>query len=154
LSEIAALLGEMRVLLRHALHRQNQNVHLRGTVHTDGQPASPLENVHVELLTRAPEEIAGDEGLLRELCSRVEALTARTAPASVSSIYLTSAFLHDEMSRSASAAAKLAARRLRHWAIVTVLITVTCFVATLMLSIHVDRGRRQIQQPAQVQNEY
>src|SRR5215469_16544996 len=52
LSEIAALLAEMRVLLRHVLHRQNQNVHLPGTTQHDVQAASPLENVHVELLTR------------------------------------------------------------------------------------------------------
>jgi len=154
LSEITALLNEMRVLLRHVLHRKNQNVHLPGTTHPDGQSASPLKNVHVELLTKAPEEIACDEELLRKLCSSVEALTACAAPASLSSIYLTSAFLHDEMSPTASDAAKLAARRLRCWAIVTVLIAVTCFVATLMLLIHVDRGRRQIQQLTLLQNEY
>jgi hypothetical protein len=52
LSDITALLGEMRVLLRHVLHRQNRDAHSQsGAIHPDGQPPSPLENVHVELLT-------------------------------------------------------------------------------------------------------
>ena len=76
------------------------------------------------------------------------------APATVSSIYLTSAFLRDELSAKASAEAKLAAQRLRRWAIATVLVAVVLFVLTLMLLIHVDRGRREIQQLARVQNEY
>jgi hypothetical protein len=72
----------------------------------------------------------------------------------VSSISLTSAFLRDEMSLTVPATTKFAARRLRRWALATVAVAVLCFIATLMLLIHVDKGRRQIQQLTEVQNEY
>jgi hypothetical protein len=110
--------------------------------------------IHIGLLSTPPEEIARDSALVQQLYSSVRILTGLAAPASVSSIYLTSAFLHEEISSMAPPEAKSAARRLRRWAIVTGLLGLILFAVSLMLLVHVDRGRREIQQLERVRDEY
>jgi hypothetical protein len=92
--------------------------------------------------------------LLQQLYSSVGILSDVVAPATVTSIYLTSAFLRDEMSSSASPEAKLVAQRLRRWAITTALSALLVFVVTIMLLTHVDRGRRYIEQVGNARDEY
>lgn len=110
--------------------------------------------VHVELLTREPAEIACDKTLLEQLYSSVRILTGLSAPATVSSIYLTSAFLLDEMNSIASPEARSAAQRLRRWAVTTGVLGLLLFAVALMLLVHVDKGRREIQQLEHVRDEY
>jgi hypothetical protein len=160
LSEVAALLSEFRVLLRHVVRCGVPDANgpllgdQPGSVGQAGHLTPFPPGVHVELLTREPEEIACDETLLQQLYSSVRVMTGLAAPATVSSIYLTSAFLHDEISSLVSAEARSAAQRLRRWAVVTGLLGVMLFAVALMLLVHVDRGRREIQQLEHVRNEY
>jgi hypothetical protein len=120
-----------------------------------GQEAPPFPpGVYLVLLTKSPQEIAENDVLLRQLCSSIEVLTELAAPANVSSIYLTSAFLRDETSSIASTEARSAARRLRRWAMITAMLGLLFFCFAVMLLVHVDRGRREIQQLGQVRQEY
>jgi hypothetical protein len=158
-SEITTLLRNFHVLLRHFVRSQMPDAHASsrdrfGTVSPEGRSVLFPPGVHVELLTSAPEEIAGDDALLSCLYSSVCVLAAVTAPATVSSICLTSAFLRDEMSSIASAEAGPAAQRFRRWAVLTGLLGLLLFTVTVMLLIHVDRGRREIQQLGHVRSEY
>ena len=119
------------------------------------QEAPPfLPGVYLVLLTKSPEELPKTKCLLRQLCSSIEVLTELAAPANVSSIYLTSAFLRDETSSIASVEARSAARRLRRWATITAILGLLFFCFAVMLLMHVDRGRREIQQLEQVREEY
>lgn len=161
LSEVIALLSEFRVLLRHVVRCEAPDAdtgalfanHSAWAGEEDRATAFP-PGIHAEILAREPEEIAYDERLLQQLYSGVRLLTDLAAPASVSSIYLTSAFLRDEMSSIASPEARSAAQRLRRWAIVTGLLGLFLFAVALMLLVHVDRGRREIQQLEHVRDEY
>jgi len=150
LSEVSGLLSEFRVLLRHVVDGGIPNARpTGGQIGTAGQEKHLIpfpSGVHTELLTRAPGEIASDATLLQQLYSSVAILSGLAAPATVSSICLTSAFLHDRKNSNAPAEAKSAARRLRRWAITTVLLALLVFIVTIMLFVHVDRGRRIVQQ--------
>ena len=156
--EVATLLNAFRVLLlRRFIHcgavgASARVASLPGPLLQD--TAALPAGVYVELLTKSSKEIERDDILLQQLCSSVDALTRLAAPATVSSIYFTSAFLHDETSSIASAEARLAARRLRQWALITAIFGLLLFCSAVMLLIHVDRGRREIQQIEQVRDEY
>jgi hypothetical protein len=157
LSEVSGLLGEFRALLRHVLRRPMLDAGVSNQPalsEKEGGSVLSLPGVHVELLIRTPEEIASDDVLLEKLCLGIVTLTRLAAPATVSSIYLTSVFVQDEMSPDASGAAKSAAGRLRRWAITTVLLALFFFFMTVMLLIHVDRGRREMEQLQHVRDEY
>ena len=144
--EVATLLNAFRVLLlRRFIHcgavgASARVASLPGPLLQD--TAALPAGVYVELLTKSSKEIERDDILLQQLCSSVDALTRLAAPATVSSIYFTSAFLHDETSSIASAEARLAARRLRQWALITAIFGLLLFCSAVMLLIHVDRGRR------------
>ena len=156
--EVATLLNAFRVLLlRRFIHCGATDASASLGSRSGPPPqdtATLLASVHTELLTKNSEEIERDDSLLQQLCSSLDALTRLAAPATVSSIYLTSAFLHDETSSIASAEARLAARRLRRWALITAIFGLLLFCSAVMLLIHVDRGRREIQQIEQVRDEY
>ncbi len=159
-SEVVSLLNAFRVLLLRHLMRCGASGATVIPVAPSGFPAqqattAPLSaGIHLELLTKTPQEIARDDILLQQLYSSVEVLTRLAAPATVSSIYLTSAFLRDETSSIASAEANSAARRLRGWAMTTAVLGLLFFFCAVLLLVHVDRGRREIQQLEQVQEEY
>ena len=151
LTEVTALLSELRVLLRHIVRSEVPDARaLSGSQTGAAGPAAgsvPFpQGVHVELLTRAPGETAADDALLQQLYSSIRILTALAAPATVTSICLTSAFLHDEMSSIASFEARSAAQRLIRWALITGPLGLLLFAVTLMLLVHVDRGRTEMQQ--------
>jgi hypothetical protein len=156
--EVATLLNAFRVLLlRRFIHCGATDASASLGSQSGPPPqdtATLLASVHTELLTKNSEEIERDDSLLQQLCSSLDALTRLAAPATVSSIYLTSAFLHDETSSIASAEARRAARRLRRWALTTAIFGLLLFCSAVMLLIHVDRGRREIQQIEQVRDEY
>lgn len=158
LSEVETLLNAFRVLLlRHFLRHEAPEPPLVANARSGafGPSAAPfLADVHLELLSETPEEIARNGTLVQRLCSSVEVLTGLAAPATVSSIYLTSAFLRDETSAIASTEAIVAARRLRRWAMTTAALGLLFFSFAVMLLVHVDRGRREIQQLEQVRDEY
>jgi hypothetical protein len=158
LAEVETLLNGFRMLvLRHFIRRETSGSPVVSDARpgVQGQEAPPfLPGVYLVLLTKSPKEIAENDVFLRQLCSSIEVLTDLAAPATVSSIYLTSAFLRDEASSIASAEAKLAARRLRRWAMITAILGLVFFSVAVMLLVHVDRGRREIQQLEQVREEY
>ena len=158
LAEIATLANAFRVLLLRRFIRcgaPGASVGVNSPSGSLAQDAAPLPaGVHVELLTKRSEEIEHNNVLLQQLCASVDVLARLAAPATVSSIYFTSAFLHDETSSIASTEAGLAARRLWRWALITAILGLLLFCSAVMLLIHVDRGRRVIQQIAQVRDEY
>ena len=158
LAEIATLANAFRVLLlRRFIHwgAPGASVGVNSPSGSLAQDAAALPaGVHVELLTKRSEEIEHNNVLLQQLCASVDVLARLAAPATVSSIYFTSAFLHDETSSIASTEAGLAARRLWRWALITAIFGLLLFCSAVMLLIHVDRGRRVIQQIAQVRDEY
>jgi hypothetical protein len=158
LAEVETLLNGFRMLtLRHFIRRQASGSLIVSDARSAvaGQEAPPFPpGVYLVLLTKSPQEIAENDVLLRQLCSSIEVLTELAAPANVSSIYLTSAFLRDETSSIASTEARSAARRLRRWAMITAMLGLLFFCFAVMLLVHVDRGRREIQQLGQVRQEY
>jgi hypothetical protein len=158
LAEVETLLNGFRMLmLRHFMHRQASGSLVVSDARSGvaGQEAPPFPpGVYLVLLTKSPQEIAENDVFLRQLCSSIEVLTELAAPANVSSIYLTSAFLRDETSSITSTEARSAARRLRRWAVITAILGLVFFCVAVMLLVHVDRGRREIQQLEQVREEY
>jgi hypothetical protein len=158
LSQVASLLNAFRMLLlRHFLRPGVATAPAftdPGSEAPDREGMLSLPGIHPELLTKTPEEIAADDVLLQHLCSSVGLFTRLAAPATVSSIYLTSAFLRDETSSIASSEATVAARHLRRWAMATAVLGLAFFAFAMMLLVHVDRGRREIQQLEQVRGEY
>jgi hypothetical protein len=158
LAEVETLLNGFRMLtLRHFIRRQAPGSLIVSDARSGvaGQEAPPFPlGVYLVLLTKSPQEIAENDVLLRQLCSSIEVLTELAAPANVSSIYLTSAFLRDETSSIASTEARSAACRLRRWAMITAVLGLLFFCFAVMLLVHVDRGRREIQQLGQVRQEY
>ncbi len=159
LFEVTALLSELRVLLRHIVRSEVPDARAlsgnqTGAAGPDAGSVPFPQGVHVELLTKTPEETAADDALLQQLYSSIRILAALAAPATVTSICLTSAFLHDEMSPIASFEARSAAQRLIRWALITGLLGLLLFAVTLMLMVHVDRGRSEMQQLDYVRNEY
>ena len=151
IAEVNLLLGEFQLLLGHTVrHLKPKTPGSQGpTCHGKVPPG-----VQIELLTTPPEEIAGNAALLQNLYSSVAVLTELAAPATVSSIYLTSAFLRDRMISNVPAEAQAMARRLRRWAVVTVTVVSFCFLIAIMLLLHVDRSRRDIAQLKRVSDEY
>ena len=107
-----------------------------------------------DLLSRTPEEIAADSRQIERLYSSVSALAAKAAPATLSSIAITSAFLREEMRPSLPLEAQSAARRLRHWALAVVLLAFAFFLLTILVLVYVDRGRRELQQLEHARSEY
>src|SRR6516165_4291176 len=158
LSEVSSLLSEFQVLLRHIVAFQlpggQPTDDPLGAASQEGRPPQFPPGIHIDLLTRAPEQIASDGSLLQQLYSSVSVLSGLAAPATVPSIYLTAAFLRDRTSANAPAETKSMAHRVWLWVIVTALLALFFFIVTIMLLVHVDRGRRDIQQLEHARDEY
>jgi len=151
IAEVNLLLGEFQLLLGHIVrHPKPETSGSQGPTCHGGVPPG----VQINLLTTPPEEIAGNAALLQNLYSSLAVLTELAAPATVSSIYLTSAFLRDRMMSNVPAEVQAMARRLRHWAVATVTVVSFCFLIAIMLLLHVDRSRRDIVQLKRVSGEY
>jgi hypothetical protein len=105
----------------------------------------------MSLAVRSPESIIADPVLLEQLYGSIAQLTRLAAPANVNSIRLTRAFiqggpsLHDPLSLARDA------KRMRRWFVISASLGLLVFLVTVLLLIHVDRGRRIIQQLQAVQ---
>jgi len=155
--EVADLLGHLRLLLRFLARNQKgwDAVATAGrSIPGDTSGAGLPTEICFDLLSRTPEEISADNRQIERLYSSISALAAVAAPATVSSIAITSAFLRDEMRPSLPLAAQFAAQRLRHWASAVVLLAFAFFLLTIMVLVYADRGRREIQQLEQARSEY
>jgi hypothetical protein len=111
-------------------------------------------SVDVELLTRSPAEIAGDQVLLARLYAAVAVLSELVAPATAMSIHLTSALTRTPLSGMAGAPAQALARRLIRWLSISGVLGLGVFIGVIMLLIHVDSGRRSLQQLQELQSDY
>jgi hypothetical protein len=155
LSEVTELLGHLRLLLHHLVrHKGEEAVAPDRSVPGDAGGTGWSMEICFDLLSRTPEEIAGDSRQIERLYSSVSALAAKAAPATLSSIAITSAFLREEMRPSLPLEAQSAARRLRHWALAVVLLAFAFFLLTILVLVYVDRGRRELQQLEHARSEF
>ena len=113
----------------------------------------PALEPHAALLVVAPEVIARDGQLLGQLYESLEVLTDLAAPANVKSIRLTRAFVGDE-DEDLPGDTRSQAQWLFRWARGSAVFAVLIFLATIVLLVHVDRGRRAVQQLEQIRTEY
>jgi len=153
---VTDLLGHLRLLLRHLVRCQKEWEEIAAGRSIPGDASNrvlPTESCF-DLLSRTPEEIAADNRQIERLYSSISALAAMAAPATVSSIAITSAFLHGEIGSNLPPEAQFAARRLRHWALAVVLLASAFFLLTIMVLVYTDQGRREIQQLEQARREY
>jgi len=115
-------------------------------------PRIALES-HAALLVVAPEVIARDGRLLGQLYESLEILTNVVAPADVKSIRLTRAFLGDE-DEDLPIDTRSQAQWLFRWVRGNAVFGILVFLATILLLVHVDRGRRAVQQLEQIRTEH
>ncbi len=132
-SEVVSLLNAFRVLLLRRILRCGAS---GATVIPGVAPSGPAQRataaplsagIHLELLTKTPQEIARDDILLQQLYSSVEGVDPFGGTRRLLG-YLTSAFLRDETSSIASAGEDSAARRLRGWAMTTAVLGLLFFL--------------------------
>jgi hypothetical protein len=153
---VRRLQSDLRELMRHLACRTESSV---WSVPADGQPPGsaaprPAIGPYAELLTVAPEVIARDRHLLGQLYDSLEALTDLAAPASVKSIWLTRAFVWGGEDRDLPGETRSQARWLFRWARGSAVFAVLIFLATILLVVHVNKGRRALQQFESIRAEY
>jgi hypothetical protein len=153
---VRRLQRDLRELMRHLACRTESSV---WSVPADGQPAGsaaprPAIGPYAELLAVAPEVIARDGHLLGQLYDSLEALTDLAAPASLKSIWLTRAFVWGGEDDDLPGDTRSEARWLFRWARGSAVFGVLIFFATILLLVHVDRGRRALQQFESIRAEY
>jgi hypothetical protein len=107
-----------------------------------------------ELLVRSASEIAADSRLQNHLYASVELLTDLAAPATVMSIRLTAAVLGWRPSGPSLSADMMMARRLVRWFTITGIIGLIVFLFLIVLLVHIDRGRREVQQLEAMRSTY
>ena len=152
LSYVTELQDDLHVLIRHVTVRA-EKASLPGRL-AAGQIVSyvPTEpDFHAGLLVLAPEAVARDGPLLEQLYAAVDALTRLTAPADVTFIRLTCAFVESDVGASPRV---WKARRLRRWAWASAVFGLPVFFVTVALLVHVSRGRRAVQQLERVRAEH
>ncbi|MDT7950755.1 MAG: hypothetical protein RQ966_04545 [Acetobacteraceae bacterium] len=106
------------------------------------------------VMTLDPVQIAGSPELLAQLLAALKRLSRLAAPADLWSIRLTQAFLGLPEGATVPAAVERAARRLRRWAAASAVFGLLVFTVTMLLLVHVDRGRRTVEQLKAVRAEY
>jgi hypothetical protein len=161
-SHVRQLQDDLRVLIRHVTLRADKSslpsrLALASMFEAAGQavshvPASP--DLHAGLIVLAPEAIARDGKLLGQLYAGVDVLTGLAAPADVSSIRLTRAFIQDDGDDEVLPSIRVKARRLQRWAWASAILGLLVFFIAVALLVHVDRGRRAVQQLQQVRAAY
>ncbi len=164
IAQVRQLQGDLRVLMQHVAARLGRSdVPGPRAVAAGTEPGGPLPasapagfDAHARLLVLAAEEIARDGALLGQLYAGIGALTRLAAPAEVASVRITLAFLRGggAVDEEAPGYAQAAARRLLRWARASALLCLFVFFAAVALLVHVDRGRRAVQQLEQVRSEY
>ena len=158
IQRVRRLQSDLRVLIRHVACWAESSVLSVPTANGRAVPpgsATPriaLEP-HAALLVVAPEIIARDGRLLGQLYESLEVLTDLAAPADVKSICLTRAFVGDE-DEDLPGDTRSQAQWLFRWARGTAVFGILVFLATILLLVHVDRGRRAVQQLEQIRTEH
>ena len=158
IQRVRRLQSDLRVLIRHVACWAESSVLSVPTANGRAVPpgsATPriaLEP-HAALLVVAPEIIARDGRLLGQLYESLEVLTDLAAPADVKSICLTRAFVGDE-DEDLPGDTQSQAQWLFRWARGTAVFGILVFLATILLLVHVDRGRRAVQQLEQSRTEH
>jgi hypothetical protein len=146
---VRSLQSDLRELMRHFAYREAATDR---AVPPGSAPRLAL-GPHAALLVVAPQVIARDGRLLGQLYESLNILTDLAAPANVKSIRLTRAFVGDE-DEDLPGDTKSQARWLFRWACWSAVFAVLVFFATIVLLVHVDRGRRAVQQLEQIRTEY
>jgi hypothetical protein len=161
LAHVAELQDDLRVLIRYVAGRPDKPAAqapltmvpatrlVAGDPAASGAPVSLVPaglDLHAGLLVLAPEDIARDGALLERLYAAVDALTRLAAPADVASIRLTRAFVRPGEAEGCAPAVRAQARRLRRWAWASAAFGLLVFLVAVALLVHVDRGRRAVQQ--------
>jgi hypothetical protein len=164
IARVRQLQDDLRVLMQHVAARIGRSdvpgpPAVAAGAESGGPAAASVPagfEVHAGLLVLAAEEIARDGVLLGQLYASIGALTRLAAPAEVASIRITLAFLRGggAVDEEAPGYAQAAARRLLRWARASALLCLFVFFAAVALLVHVDRGRRAVQQLEQVRAEY
>jgi hypothetical protein len=155
---VRRLQSDLRQLIRHVVCRTESSV--LSIPAASGQAALPSSAAprpdlgsHAVLLVVAPEVIARDGRLLGQLYESLAVLTALAAPADVKSICLTRAFVWGD-EENLPGDTRSEAKWLARWARGSTVFGVLVFLATIVLLVHVDRGRRALQQLEQIRTEY
>lgn len=138
-----------RLLLRHIARRADRSLAAADPTAglAGGAPLLPV-------LTTDPEVVARERSLLGTLATCVDALSRQAAPATASTIRLTSAYLR--MVVEGKEPPPEVQRRVRtvRWVIWGIMaFAVLAMVSALMLLAHVDDGRRAVQQLQAVRQE-
>ena len=152
------LQSDLRVLIRHFACWAESSVlsvpaaNGRAVLPGSAAPRIALEP-HAALLVIAPEVIARDGRLLGQLYESLEVLTDLAAPANIKSIRLTRAFVGDA-DEDMPGDTRSQAQWLFRWARGTAVFGILVFLATIVLLVHADRGRRAVQQLEQLRAEH
>jgi len=155
---VRRLQGDLRVLIRHFACWAESSVlsvpaaNGRAVPPGSAAPRIALEP-HAALLVVAPEAIARDGRLLGQLYESLEILTDLAAPANIKSIRLTRAFVGDA-DEDLPGDTRSQAQWLFRWARGTAVFGILVFLATIVLLVHADRGRRAVQQLEQLRTEH
>jgi hypothetical protein len=152
------LQSDLRVLIRHfACWAESSVLSVPAANGRAGPAGSAAPRIalepHAALLVIAPEVIARDGRLLGQLYESLEILTDLAAPANIKSIRLTRAFVGDA-DEDMPGDTRSQAQWLFRWARGTAVFGILVFLATILLLVHVDRGRRAVQQLEQLRTEH
>ena len=154
---VRRLQSDLRVLIRHFACRAEASALSVPTANGRAVPPGSAPRIalepHASLLVVAPEAIARDGRLLGQLYESLEVLTDLAAPANVKSIRLTRAFVGDE-DEDLPGDTRSQAQWLFRWVRGTAVFGILIFLATILLLVHVDRGRRAVQQLEQIRTEH
>lgn len=135
--------------------------HLAETHRFGGGAAGPGAEIGPEIFIADPAAVASDPKRFCHLLQSVHALTRAAAPATAASIRITAGYVHGEghptgygradppdagPGAAAALAMQVKGRRLRAWFRFLKLCTLAGALATLLAMVHLDNGRRVIEQ--------
>ena len=152
LADVELLLDDMRTLLGYLVRgRTGDYAETVADLAAQGAklPVVSLMQsgaIDIALLTESAQSIADNPDRLSRLYATVAQLTAVAAPATERSIRLTSALLGTRESGFIPRETVALARRQRRWLTLSGALGLVVFIASIVLMIHVDRGRGAVQQ--------
>jgi hypothetical protein len=143
-----------RLLLRHVARRVDRPL---GAALLPGHTAAAVDAggaTAPSVLIADPASVVADRVLMEALAATVDELSRRAAPATVSTIRLTSAYLRVAIEGGEPSAPVVArARRLRRMMRFIISIAFVATVLSVLLLAHVDDGRRAVQQLGEVRQD-
>jgi hypothetical protein len=157
--EVALLQGDLRLLVRYLVRHRPETLPDPESPPNGGLSPALLAGrvapgVHLALLDKSPAEIAGDPILLCALYESLAALSRRAEPATSMSILLTCAFLDLDWAEAMRPQVRRQRRNLARWIVAISALGLLIFCIAIGLLIHVDRGRRSVEQFEQVSSQY